>query len=64
MQGFDDKEKKENGCLKTFSKSMEIAAKPLYRQAQGAIIGTIARTVSPASIWIMNRETGRQAAAV
>ena len=33
-------------------------------QAQGAIIGTIARTVSPASIWIMNRETGRQAAAV
>jgi len=25
-QGFDDKEKKENGCLKTFSKSMEIVA--------------------------------------
>ena len=44
--------------------SVRSAAKPLYRQAQGAIIGTIARTVSPASIWIMNRETGRQAAAV
>ena len=36
--------------------SVRSAAKPLYRQAQGAIIGTIARTVSPASIWIMNRE--------
>ena len=40
--------------------SVRSAGKQWCRQAQGAITGTIARIVCPASIWITNRETGQQ----
>ena len=67
-KSFEKNYYKTHPCNESFvcknPSSVRSAAKPLYRQAQGAIIGTIARTVSPASIWTMNRETGRQAAAV
>ena len=64
MNRENKKKSFEKNYYKTHPCNESFVCKVCGKQAQGAIIGTIARTVSPASIWTMNRETGRQAAAV
>ena len=43
--------------------SVRFAGEPLYRLAQGVIIGITARTVSSANTWITLPATGQRTAA-